>query len=42
MFTPDLTPLIAKIEEFTHAQQATNALLQQISQQLTQLLNQPK
>jgi cell fate (sporulation/competence/biofilm development) regulator YmcA (YheA/YmcA/DUF963 family) len=42
MFNLDTQPLIAKIEEFTQAQQATNALLQQISQQLTQLLNKPK
>jgi len=40
MFNIDTQPLIAKINEFTHAQQTTNALLKQISQQLTQLLNQ--
>ena len=42
MFNLDTAPLIAKIEEFTQSQQTTNALLQQISHQLTQLLNQPK
>ena len=38
MFNLDTQPLINKITEFTQAQQETNLLLKQISQQLTQLL----